>query len=214
MSFSLDDVSLSLRRYLSKCLVPADPARPWGIRLEREQVVDDERPVAVIESGRVATPTKRAALDQGWITSSVPLTVTCYPETTGTVRESGRRARQLKQRLEDLMTYGLDLGEAARFPGGPVRPRAGPDRIPLYDYAGVLLEGTDAERSLPPATEPTGWLRVNDSGALSVQDPEDARRWTVVLELRVSWERPGRMPQATIDAPIVQHVPGTGHGTP
>jgi hypothetical protein len=76
----------------------------------------------------------------------------------------------------------------------------------------VAVEGTDEERDLPAGAEPQGWLRVNDSGVTSVQDPDDPRRWTVILELRVEWERPGRVPQEAVDAPLVQSLPGTGHG--
>jgi hypothetical protein len=173
-----DDVELSLRRYLS---------------------------VAVIDAGRLTHPFRRSTLTQGAVTAAMPVTVSAYPETTGTVREAGRRARKLKQHIEDVATFGLDLGEAARFPGGPPRPRAGPDRIPIYDYEDVALEGSAAERSLPDGAEPIGWLRVEDTGADAIQDPTDPRRWTVIWELRLSWERGGRIPG--VPGPVVQSVP-------
>jgi hypothetical protein len=171
-----DDVELSLRRYLSQTLETGE-ARGWRIRLEQEVIADDERPVAVIDAGRLTHPFRRSTLTQGAVTAAMPVTVSAYPETTGTVREAGRRARKLKQHIEDVATFGLDLGEAARFPGGPPRPRAGP----------------------------IGWLRVEDTGADAIQDPTDPRRWTVIWELRLSWERGGRIPG--VPGPVVQSVP-------
>lgn len=205
MKPTADDVTRSLRRYLSQTLEADEAGKSWRIRLEREQVKDDQRPVAVLDLGRIAHPFRRAALDQGAVTAAAPVTVTAYPETAGTVRAAGLRARTLQQHLEDVGTFGLDLGSAPRFPGGPPRPRAGPGRIPVYDFAGVAVEGPAADRRLPAGAEPIGWARVEDSGTDAVQDPEDPRRWSVVWELRLSWERGGRVAQ--VGAPALAGVP-------
>lgn len=207
MKPTADDVLLSLRRYLAQTLTPADPERPWRIRLEREPIKDEERPVAVIEAGSLTAPRARHAIDQGPVTQHQPLTVTTYPETTGTVRAAGRRARRLEQHLLDVGTYGLDLGSTPRFLGGPARPIAGPGRIPIYDFGDVAVEGTTEERSLPDGALPVGWLIIEgEPAANAIQDPEDARRWTVVWELRVTWERGGRIPAEQVTAPFAGPV--------
>jgi hypothetical protein len=200
MAWTEDDVVRSLRRYVAEML------DDWVIRLQREEVRDDERPAAVIEAGVVSAPMARAAIDQGDVENVLPVTFTAYPSMEGSVRDAGKRARDLKQHLSDLITYGLDLGDDA---GG--RPLAGPFRIPLYDYADVALSGPD--RAGP--VEPGGRILVRDHSADDVQDPIDPKRWTVVLELRLAWYRPGRrgpVGEPLRDQPLIGTPDFTGQG--
>lgn len=201
--YELDDVLLSVRRYYSLAL-PGD----WRIRLERIQVADDERPAAVLEAGVKTTPVRRASIDQGPVTERVPVTLTAYPSLDGSVRAAGRRARQLATLLERVTSYGLDLG---LFPAPDPRfgrPLAGPDHIPLWDYADVAVEGDAGDRTGP--TLPHDWVLVEDSSAQPVQDLEDERRWTVICELQLAWDSPGRIPQDFLDEPIAT---GPIHGS-
>jgi len=188
-----DDVARSVRRYVAAMLGDA-----WHLDLERKEVVDDARPAGVIETGPVTTVGARTAIDQGNVTESMALTVTLYP-ALAEPRTAGREARKLAQRLRLLVVSGA---EGIVFQGG--RPASGPERIPLYDYANIPLVGTVAERRGPDFPHDVLW--VEDYSVRPIQDALDAERWTVALDCRVSWERPGRVPP---EAPITTAMPGT-----
>jgi hypothetical protein len=49
---------------------------------------------------------------------------------------------------------------------------------------------------------------VSDHTVNLVQDPIDPLRFTVPVDLRLTWWAAGRVPP---DAPIVQRIPGTAH---
>ena len=78
--------------------------------------------------------------------------------------------------------------------------RTAPWRIPLYDYAGVPLDGPD---SISYRRMPHDFLRVTQSPINRMTDPEDDRYWLITVEPRLTYRRLGRVPSA---APIVQHV--------
>lgn len=193
-----DDIVRSFRRTVAEML-----GEPWALDLERKEVLDEARPAGVIEIGREQVRRARTSIPQGEVELFAPVTLTLYPELAEP-RQAGRTARQLAGRLHDLMKFGAD---------GPVfengRPASGPERLPLYDYADVLLIGTAQQRSGPQFPHDVLW--VEDYGAGPVQDPLDPERWTVVLEARLSWERPGRVGP---DAPIAAPDPQTGHFGP
>ncbi len=65
----------------------------------------------------------------------------------------------------------------------------GPRRIPLYDYEDVPLIAPARVRYW------SDYLRVNDCSVGRVHDPEDERRVTVLIELRVAWRRTGARPE-------------------
>lgn len=192
-----DDIGRSVRRYVAEMV-----GEPWQLDLERKEVVDDARPAGVVEVGDVRPRRGRAgSLQQGNVEEFAPVTVSLYPELLEP-RQAGRAARLLASDLYDLIRFGT--ADGAVFLGG--RPASGPERIPLYDYALVQLVGTAEERRGP--ANPHDVLWAEDYSCRPIQDPLDPQRWSVILEMRVSWERPGRIPSSVAE-PIAQSVPGS-----
>lgn len=187
-----DDIARSVRRYVAEMLGP-----PWALGLERKEVKDEARPAGSVELGAVSVRRSRSTIPQGEVSRFMPVTVTLYPGLAAP-REAGRTARMLAHGLERLISSGA---EGPIFASG--RPASGPERIPLYDYSPVPLEGSTAEREGPALPHDVLW--AEDYSTRAVQDSQDPRRWTVVLELRVSWEAPGRIGP---DAPIAVAMPG------
>lgn len=199
-----DDVQRSIRRYLSQTLETIDPAKRWRLAFQAEQVRDDQRPQGLIELGRIAgSGRSRVAIPQGNVIEGAPVTITLWPEMHDAagallnVRVAERYAKAYAGQVYDLFRFGLDLPPLpADHPTHPNRPRCGPERVPLYDYSQAATTGPPADRQGP--ADPHDWLWVESYSARAIQDPEDARRWTVIAELTVSWERPGRVgPPAT-----------------
>lgn len=203
--WTLDDAKLSLRRYIAQTItaLPVEPpaeARRWTIRFSREGVRDEERPAGMIESGEmIRSGGGRVALQQGEVVESVPITVTLWPEVQEP-REARRRADRLAQHLYDLMRFGLDLSHSVSG-----RPIAGPERIPLWDWSETAVSGTAEERTGP--VDPHDLMWAESYSARAIQDPDDPRRYAVVLEVTLSWERPGRVTDT--DAPVVTQMPAT-----
>jgi hypothetical protein len=178
--YDSDSVARSVRRYVYEMAQD-----PWTISLERDEVRDDDRPAGVVEVGEARLRDGRVSIPQGNVSRFAPVTVTLYPALLEP-RKAGRAARQLSSRLDDLITFGADW-----FDEVTGRPLAGPERIPLYDYDEIDLDSTDpADRA--GAEKPHDWLWAEDYSTNAVQDPIDPRRWSVILEVRVSWEQPGR----------------------
>lgn len=74
-------------------------------------------------------------------------------------------------------------------------------RIPLYDYAGIPLDGLG---SISYERQPSDYLRVQTCTIDRGEDPEDDRYFRVIVQPRVTWRRIGRVP---IDrGKIVQEV--------
>lgn len=199
VKYTAEDIARSLQRYYSTMLGDNAEGR-WQWRLQREEVADDKRPVAVLELGVERSTQARNAIDQGNVIVAMPFTVTLYPPIAEP-RPAGQLARQLSSWLLDAVAIGIDLGTYTRL--GRKRPVAGPMRLPLWDYAGVPLTG--AGRAGPAA--PADHLWVEDVTARPIQDPQDARRWTVASDVRVSWEKPGRVAPAV---PIAARFLPTG----
>lgn len=189
-----DDVARSVRRYIAGMLGP-----PWEIDLERVPVADEDRPVGSIETGVAAVRQARISVPQGQVILFMPVTVTLYPSLQAP-NLAGQTARRLAHALEQLMVYGAD---GLNFASG--RPAAGPERIPLWDYADVALEGDAAARSGPEFPSSVMW--VEDYTSQPIQDTMDPQRWTVILDMRLSWEVAGR---AGEPAPPVGSMPQTG----
>lgn len=196
-----DDITRSVRRYVAELLGP-----PWELDLERRDPTDDTRPAGLVELGQARVRSARVSIPQGWVTMFMPVTVTLYPSLAAP-REAGRTARHLAYGLQQLVQTGL---AGITFADG--RRASGPERIPLYDYSEVELTGTDEERTGPVTPHDVLW--AEDYGTRAIQDPMDPQRWTVVLELRVSWEQPGRADELTAGAPLVGSLPGTFTGPP
>jgi hypothetical protein len=189
-----DSVLRSIRRYLSGLL-----PQPWSVTTERVEVRDDARPAGVIEMGEVRTRRARVSVPQGEVEEFAPVTVTLYPPVTGTggtpldPRLASAGARVLSGRVRDLIVIGAEGVSMA-----------GPERMPLWDYSAI------APGTAGPA-QPIDVLWAEDYSVRAVQDPLEARRWSVIAELRVSWERPGR---ERAEAPVLTGLPGAPAGTP
>lgn len=203
MAWQPEDVSRSVRRYFASTLsdelaAPLAADVRWKIALSREQVRDDQRPAGLLELGTVEPRGGfRTSVPQGTVIEGAPITLSLFPELQE-VKDAERRAHWIAAQCYDAVRFGLNLPP---LPTG--RPRCGPDRIPLYDYSGSMTHGTAAQRQGP--TNPHDVLWVDSKSARAVQDPLDARRWSVILELAVSWERPGAV---RAPGPVVVRVPG------
>jgi hypothetical protein len=189
VAWAVDDVKRSVRRYLSMTL----ESPPWKLRVERREVKDEERPVGVVTDGPITVARARAATPQGNVEEIMPVTVTLYPAiASGDVdglRAGRLEADQLKAQLNELLNTGLTVTTKEE---GRVRHWAGPFRLPLWDYADVPLSGED--KAGPEDPHDVLWVVDGSTAVDAIQDPEDARRWTVVANFRVSIERPGRVP--------------------
>ena len=218
MAWTTDDVQRSVRRYFSQTLVPLDPAKRWRLAFSKDQVRDDQRPAGLIEMGQLTSGNRQrsASLQQRNVVEAVPITVTLWPEMHGAdgalleARVAERNARALQQQVYDLFRFGLELPPLPlTHPTHPGRPRSGPERVPLYDYSASTTTGTAAQRQGP--ADPHDWMWAESYGARAIQDPEDPRRWTVVCELTLSWERPGRITAEERDAPLVDRLRPGAH---
>lgn len=192
MSWDPDNIVRSVRRYVTDMLGP-----PWAIDLEREELADADRPGGVIEVGAEQVRFIRRSVPQGNVQAFMPVTLTLYP-SLAEPREAGRTARHLSNALARLIAVGAS--ELLQVNG---RPGAGPEVLPLYDYSDVPLHGTIAQRRGPARPFTVMW--AEDYSTRPLQDPQDPQRWSVILEMRVSYEYAGR---ATPDGPIVERMPG------
>lgn len=193
-----DDVGRSIRRYLA-LLLDDD----WNVRLERREVRDEERPVAVVEVGPEFTLKAREAITQGNIELLYPVTVNLYPPLPDedadedALRVAAHQAAKLKSLINRWLTIGLTVRDKAG------KQWSGPARIPLWDYEGVPLSGPD--RAGPDDPHDCLWVGEGAGGTASsrsfarstigasaIQDTEDLRRWSVIAEFRVTMEMPGR----------------------
>lgn len=187
-----EDIVRSVRRYVSLML-----GQPWNIMLERQEVRDDARPAGLIEIGETHERFSRVAVPQGERTMFAPLTIALFPPVYVAPltnppeplnpRVTGRAARQLAARVRDLIAVGAaPAGDPQLFRANG-RPACGPARMPLWDYQSVA-PGTAGPQ------KPHDVLWAEDWTVDAVQDPEDARRWSVMADVRVSWEATGAVP--------------------
>lgn len=178
MNFTLDDRHRSLRRFLMAAL----GSPPWVLRTERQPIADEERPAGVVEQASpAATLRARATVPQGEVEKQQTFSIMLYSELAATAAEAGLIARAWAERLDGAITVGLVNDD-----GSPYSP---PLRIPVFDYAGVPMKGAGRGG----AAEPYGWLWVEDAPVRAVQDPDDPVRWSIVCDMRVSWEQGGRI---------------------
>lgn len=193
MAWESNDIARSIRRYLSMLL-----ADDWTIRIERREVRDEERPVAVVEMGQEQALRARETVPQGEVETLHPITITCYPALPGgedddppadPLREAQGKAAALKTLLNRWLMFGLTVKND--IDGDGKWEMAGPYRLPLWDYGDVALFGEEREVT----TDPHDVLAVQRESVNveAIQDNEDFRRWTVVCEFRVTMEQPGRI---------------------
>lgn len=193
MKYSPDDIHRSLRRHVAAALTD------WDVWAVREEVKDSARPIAIVETSSPITTTRaRVTIPQGDVDKMQAFSVQAYPVIADTARESRLVAQGAQALLDDAIVIGL-VTDAV-----PAVNIGGPFRIPVYDYSAVAVKGSAASRRGP--TDPYGYLWVEDHSVNMIQDPIDHLRFTVVLDLRVSWTAPGREPPT---APIAATMDGT-----
>lgn len=192
MNFSGDDVHRSLRRYVALML-----AEPWKVRTERQPTTPDEREVCVVEpASGVTTGAHRMSIPQGNVEKLQAFSVMAYPALEGTAAES----RQLAQEVVDLLDAGFSSGlvdDAGASIGGPYR-------LPVYDFDGVPVKG----RSRRGGTVVYGYADVRDLNVRALQDTLDHLRFTVVCDLRLMWERGGRLSAVPGSERVAKAMPG------
>lgn len=178
VNFAVDDVHRSLRRYVSQMLMP-----PWVIRTERQPMTPDQRNVAVVEpASPVTTGRHRTSIPQGNVEKMMAFSVMAYPELGGTSAESRVTAQGIADLLDAGFSFGLIDDEGINI--------GGPFRVPVYDFEGVPVN-TKGRRGGAVAY---GYAWVEDGMAVRpIQDPLDPLRFTVACDLRLSWERGGRL---------------------
>lgn len=202
MAWESNDLRRSIRKYLSALLDDT-----WTIRIERREVRDEERPVAVVELGQEQDLRARETITQGEVETLHPVTINFYPaipESKGEdpppdiLRESQANAEGLKTLVNRWIMFGLTV--TTDLEDGSKRHWAGPFRIPLYDFADTPLTGENREMTDDPH-DVVAVLRESHS-VESIQDREDLRRWTVVCEFQATMEQPGRerSPEETYEA--------------
>lgn len=197
-NLSFDDVHRSLRRYLAVAL-----GTSWSVRMEREVIGDDERPAMVVEASSPASaapgnPPARRTIPQGDYAVQQSFSATAYPTVYDTAREGGVEAKRVTQLLYDAIAVGLVNDDGSNL-GHPMA-------VPVWDYADVPAVGPD--RAGP--VEPYAWAWVEDHSARPLQDPLDAKRWTVAMDVRLSWQRAGREAPPAVAGTLVGSWRGEG----
>lgn len=197
-NLSFDDVHRSLRRYLDVVL-----GDPWDSRTEREVIGDDERPAMVVEAATPSgfapgNPPARRTIPQGDVAVTQTFTAMAYPAIFDTAREGGAEAKRVAQVLNDAVVFGVVNDD-----GSPI---GHPMAVPVWDYADVPATGPD--RAGP--VEPYAWAWVEDHSARPLQDPLDAKRWTVAMDVRLSWQRAGREAPPAVAGTLVGSWRGEG----
>lgn len=190
----------SVHRSVAEWVYAALASDEWTLKDERSEVEDEDRPVVIVEpTGEKATPFARTSYTQGDVQHRDTWTVTAYPVTDGAPQECTRRARLLAEALDAAVTYGILI--PADDPE-PERQLGGPLTLPLWDFEGLGLGD-------PRPDDPAGTVFVESHTARPIADPLDDRRWTVVLEMRVTWWWGGRIRRDTAEPPITAKVDGT-----
>lgn len=200
MNFSLDDRVRSLRRFLMETL----GAPPWTVRVQREVVQDEERPVALVEPTSAIGPgalPARTSIPQGDVDQAQTVTISLYPSFVDDAgapvspAESARRAREVATLIERALFSGLVLDDGERW--------SYPFRVPVFDFEATPIEG----RGRRGPTERYGWMSVDESPVRPIQDPVDPLRWAVVADLRCSWQQGGAIRDPS--EPLVREFGGT-----
>lgn len=187
-----EDVLRSLRRYVAQTL----GSPPWTVRIQRTRVLDDERPIAVVEEGGpLTTPRSRAGMvNQGDVQLMQSYAVMCYPAMASDAADSRYEAGRVRSLLQAGFSRGLVTDDDP-----PVNIGA-PWSVPVYDFDGVPVSG---EGRAGPA-DSYMYASVDQTfNVRPVQDPLDELRFTVVANLRMTWWAGGRIPPA---APLVESM--------
>lgn len=181
-----DDVQRSLRWYTALAL----GSPPWDIRTERVEVRDDARPAAVVEPSSPIVPRlARATVPQGNILEDRSFAAVAYPVLGETVEESKLEAARVESALDAMVRFGLVNDDGTDI--------SAPSYLPVWDFAGVAL--TDEFPTLADTPYDHAVIAIG-ANVQRQQDNVELRRFTVILNLRVEWERPGRV--SGVDVPL------------
>lgn len=180
MPWSEDSIARSIRRHLAL----AFDGPPWTLRVERREVANEDRPVAVVDVGDSRITRARESVDQGEVELLMPVTVSAYPVVEANPRVGRREADRVRALLRGVLLHGF---RGPTFEDG--RPASGPFRVPLYDYSETPVEG--AGRAGPEHPHDVIWIDPDSVEVSKVQDPDDPARFSVFAEFRVSVEAPG-----------------------
>lgn len=201
---SQDDAHLSLRRWAALVLGDTLAGDPWTVVTQEQAVPDESRPVAVVAAVTPCTPIEyRQTIPQGAVRLQQGFVTTVYLEMADaegkalTPRTARRRATQVADLLLNALTVGLEADDGSAL--------CGPFDVPLYDYSAVEIEGP--ERGAGPDT-PYGMMDCLSSSTEPIGDPDDDRRWCVVLNTRFAWWRAGRDRAGGAPPPVTKTMPG------
>lgn len=198
MAWDPDDVARSVRRYAALTL-----SDDWTLRVERREVTDDDRPVWVLDTGDLTALSGRTSLEQGNVENLLPVTLNAYPVVAANERLARAGADAVRAQLYRLIANGVEVL------GADGRRKSAPFMVPLWDYAGVPLEGED--RAGPEFPVDVMEVQRESLAARKIQDPDDSRRFTVVCEFRLVIESPGStVPGELVDG--FQSADGTTEG--
>lgn len=190
MNYTPADIHRSLRRFFVIALDDDD----WTARVAREEVRDSDRPVIVVEpASGIVTTTARRTIPQGDVDKQRAFSAMAYPVIMDSAREAAMEAARVAKVLDDAITHGIVDDDGLSI-GGPLV-------LPVWDYDDVPIVGVDrAGGELP-----YGYVWVEDHSVNVLQDPIDFVRFTVPVDMRLSWRAGGRI---VPDAPVVARMPG------
>lgn len=163
------DALRSLHKYVALVLDP-----DWEVRLWDEEGTF-KRPFARVSKIGPTLPTPASALV---VDVTQAMAVYLQPQEQQTVEASILVA----EKVEDAIYQGFLVGVG---PGAPLR-------VPMWDWTGIPLDGPGSDAT---ARYEHDYMRIVRP-SLSVNrlhDPTDDRLITVVVEMRVTWRRPGRV---------------------
>jgi hypothetical protein len=195
--YSDTDIARSIRRYLS---LMWDEDSGWEIRIARKVVADDQRPIAVVLLGDRRPLSARTSRHQGNVVEELPITIYAYPAVGEDEEAATVAAGEIKDLLLRVFEHGLspDPKDADQEPAWLAK--AGPFNIPLWNYDGIALD-----KPGPEEPHDVIWVDVKSLTGQNLEDPQDGKRRTVVVEFRASIERAGR---TVPDGPPVAELPG------
>lgn len=191
------DIARSIRRYLS---LMWDEDSGWEIRIARKVVADDQRPIAVVLLGDRSPTSARVSRVQGNVVEALPVTIYGYPAVGENEEAATVAAGEIKDLLLRVFEHGLSPDPEDEDQEPDWLAKAGPFRVPLWDYDGIALD-----KPGPDKPHDVIWVDVNSLTGQNLEDPQDGKRRTVVVEFRASIERPGRV---IPDGPPVSSLPG------
>lgn len=182
------DALRSLQRYVALALGSA-----WEVRPDKEPGTQ-EYPYASVTASTPAVISGSQYIND----RSQGFQVAAFAGPAESVGDAQVVAYQTQEVFDLAITRGVDLGR--------------PYRIPLYDYAGLVLDDSASDGAelfpgmsvlpgagvLPGTSEgrrpmTSDFLRVTDFSIQLLPDPVDMRNVSTVMTLRLAWRRAGQI---------------------